>query len=110
MITNPGFSFSGISGTHKIVPVHETDLESWGENYNECIVCTYDGDLVKVYENGPGFSYTDKSVAMEFASIKPSDRDAIIDFCNRYGMPGSMRQFGNFRNDYLFFKDDKDSF
>ena len=110
MITNPGFSFSGISGTHKIVPIHETDLESWGENYNECIVCTYDSDLVKVYDNGPGFSYTDKSVAMEFASIKPTDRDAIIDFCNRYGMPGSMRQFGNFRNDYLFFKDDKDSF
>ena len=26
MITNPGFSFSGISGTHKIVPVNETDL------------------------------------------------------------------------------------
>ena len=84
MITNPGFSFSGISGTHEIVPYYETDHESWGENYNECIVCTYDSNLVKVYDNGPGFSYTDKSVAMEFASIKPTDRDANIDFCNRY--------------------------
>ena len=37
MITNPGFSFSGISGTHKIVPVNETDLPSWGENYCERI-------------------------------------------------------------------------
>lgn len=110
MITNPGFSFTGISGNHKIVPVYETNLEAWGENYNECIVCTYDGDLVKVYDNGPGFSYTDKSVAMEFASIDPMDRDAILNFCDHYGMPSSMRQFSNFRNDYLFFKDDKDSF
>ena len=110
MITNPGFSFSGISGTHKIVPVNETDLPSWGENYCECIVCTYDGELVKVYDNGPGFSYLDKSVAMEFAAIDITDRNAILQFCNRYGMPDSMRQSGNFRNDYLFFKDDKDSF
>lgn len=110
MITNPGFSFSGISGSHKIVPVYETDLEAWGENYDECIVCTYEGDLVKVYDNGPGFNYTDKSVAMDFASINPMDRDAILNFCNRYGMPDSMRQSGNFRNDYLFFKNDKDSF
>ena len=110
MITNPGFSFSGISGTHKIVPVNETDLPSWGENYCEYIVCTYDGELVKVYDNGPGFSYLDKSVAMEFAAIDITDRNAILQFCNRYGMPGSMRQSGNFRNDYLFFRDDKDSF
>lgn len=84
MITNPGFSFSGISGTHKIVPVNETDLPSWGENYCECIVCTYDGELVKVYDNGPGFSYLDKSVAMEFAAIDITDRNAILQFCNRY--------------------------
>ena len=110
MLTNPGFTFSGISGEHKIVPTSQTDLPIWGPNYTEAVICTYDGELVKVYDNGPGFGFTDESVAMEFAAIDINDPQQIIDFCNKNGMPSSMRQFGNFRNDYLFFEDDKDNF
>ena len=110
MLTNPGFTFSGISGEHKIVPTSQTDLPIWGPNYTEAVICTYDGELVKVYDNGPGFGFTDESVAMEFAAIDINDSQQIIDFCNKNGMPNSMRQFGNFRNDYIFFEDDKDKF
>lgn len=35
MLTNPGFTFSGISGEHKIVPTSQTDLPIWGSNYTE---------------------------------------------------------------------------
>ncbi len=110
MITNPGFSFTGISGEHKIVPTTQTDLPIWGPLYDEAVVCAHDGELVEVYNNGPGFNYTDNSVAMEFAAIDIHDNEAIIKFCDKYGMPDSMRQFGNFRNDYIFFGDSKDSF
>lgn len=110
MLTNPGFTFSGISGEHKIVPTSQTDLPIWGPNYTEAIVCTYDGKLVKVYDNGPGFGFSDESVAMKFAAIDINEPQQIIDFCDANGMPSSMRQFGNFRNDYIFFEDDKDSF
>lgn len=110
MLTNPGFSFSGISGIHKIVPTTETKLPIWGENYTEAIVCSTEGNLVKVYDNGPGFNYTDKSVAMEFAAINPNDRQSILNFCNHYGMPGSIRQAANLHNDYLFSDSDKESF
>lgn len=110
MLTNPGFSFTGVSGEHKLVPTTQTDLPVWGPLYQEAIVCTYDGELVKVYENGPGFNYTDDSIAMNFAAIDINDADAIINFCNKYGMPYSSRQFGNFRNDYIFFSGDKDEF
>ena len=110
MLTNPGFTFSGISGEHKIVPTSQTDLPIWGPNYDEAVICTYDGELVKVYDNGPGFGFTDESLAMEFAAIDINDKKQIIDFCNKNGMPSSMRQFGNFRNDYIFFEDDKDKF
>lgn len=110
MLTNPGFSFTGVSGEHKLVPTSQTDLPIWGPLYQEAIVCTYDGESVKVYENGPGFNYTDNSLAMNYAAIDISDTDAIISFCNKYGMPYSSRQFGNFRNDYIFFAGDKDEF
>lgn len=110
MLTNPGFTFYGISGEHTILPVSKTDLPSWGPLYNEAVVCTYDEKLVKVYDNGPGYTGIDKSVALEFVSIKPTDTAAIIKFCNKYGMPNSSRQFGNFRNDYLFFNETKDNF
>ena len=73
MLTNPGFTFSGISGEHKIVPTSQTDLPIWGPNYTEAVICTYDGELVKVYDNGPGFGFTDESVAMEFAAIDIND-------------------------------------
>lgn len=110
MITNPGFSFSGISGDHKIIPTAQTDLPIWGPLYSDTVVCTCEKELVKVYDNGPGFHYMDNSVAMDFAAIDVTDKDAIIKFCNRYGMPDSMRQFGNHRNDYLFFNTNKDEF
>lgn len=110
MITNPGFTFTGISGEHKIVPTIQTDLPVWGPLYDKALVCVHDGELVKVYDNGPGFNYTDNSVAMEFAAIDINDNEAIIKFCNKYGMPDSMRQLGNFRNDYIFFGDSKDDF
>lgn len=110
MLTNPEFTFYGISGEHTILPVSKTDLPSWGPLYNEAVVCTYDEKLVKVYDNGPGYAGIDKSIALEFVSIKPTDTAAIIKFCNKYGMPNSSRQFGNFRNDYLFFNENKDDF
>lgn len=110
MLTNPGFTFYGISGEHTILPVSKTDLPSWGPLYNEAVVCTYDEKLIKVYDNGPGYAGIDKSMALEFVSIKPTDTAAIIKFCNKYGMPNSSRQFGNFRNDYLFFNENKDDF
>ena len=110
MLTNPGFTFFGISGEHKIVPTNQTDLPTWGPNYTEAIICTYDGKLGKVYDNGPGFGFSDESVAMKFAAIDVNEPQQIIDFCNQNGMPSSMRQFGNFRNDYIFFEEDKDSF
>ena len=47
MLTNPGFTFFGISGEHKIVPTNQTDLPTWGPNYTEAIICTYDGKLGK---------------------------------------------------------------
>lgn len=110
MLTNPGFSFTGVSGEHMLVPTMQTDLKVWGPLYQEVIVCTYDGELVKVYDNGPGFNYTDESVAMKFAAIDINDTNAIIRFCNKYGMPYSSRQFGNHKNDYIFFSSDKDEF
>ena len=48
MLTNPGFTFFGISGEHKIVPTNQTDLPTWGPNYTEAIICTYDGKLGKI--------------------------------------------------------------
>ena len=111
MLTNPGFTFWGMSGEHKIVPTSETDLQSWGSIYDEAVVCVYPKGLVNVYENGPGYSYTSEhSVAMEFASINIDDNAAILSFCDKYGMPGSMRQEANFTNDYLFFDETKDNF
>lgn len=110
MLTNPGFTFWGISGEHTILPTQNTDLPIWGSLYSKAVVCTYDGNLVKVYNNGPGYEGIDKSVALEFASINPTNTDAIIKFCNKYGMPYSSRQFSNFRNDYLFFNENKDDF
>lgn len=110
MLTNPGFTFWGISGEHQIIPTQQTDLPVWGPLYNQAVVCTYDGDLVKVYNNGPGYSAFEESVALKFASLKITDTDAILQFCNKYGMPNSSRQFGNFRNDYLFFNETKDNF
>ena len=78
MLTNPGFTFFGISGEHKIVPTNQTDLPTWGPNYTEAIICTYDGKLVKVYDNGPGFGFSDESVAMKFAAIDVNEPQQIF--------------------------------
>lgn len=110
MITNPGFSFIGVSGQHSIIPTYETDLKVWGPIYTESVICNYDGELVTVYSNGPGFSYDDESVAMQFAAIDIADHNTILNFCDKYGMPAAARQNANFRNDYLFFNENKDNF
>ncbi len=110
MLTNPGFSFVGVSGQHIIIPTSQTDLPIWGPIYEETVLCHYDDKLVTVYQNGPGFNYTDHSVVIEFASINLKDNRAILKFCDKYGMPGAMRQQANFRNDYIFFNSAKDEF
>ena len=110
MITNPGFSFTGLSGKHEIIPTTDTDLQIWGVGYEKTIRCYETGDLVQVYKNGPGHNYLDSSPAMEFIAISLDDEAAMIAFCDKYGMTSSQRQEANFRNNYIFSDIDKNTY
>lgn len=110
MLSNPGFSFYGVSGEHHIVPVEEADLKRWGKYYGDAVVCTYDGKLVQVYKDGPGLDSIEHPVALEFASLDPNGKEGILQFCNKYGLLGSSRQFANHNNNYLFLQESKDEY
>lgn len=110
MIYNPGFTFSNINGKHRIGSITETDMPYVDPLYSEVIIADEVGSLVKIYSDSKGIVKASESPALQFARININDNDAIIDFCNRYGLPLSERNFANFRNDYLFFDENKDNF
>ena len=110
MITNPGFTFYSLSATHTIVPIEDTDLHKWGPQDKEAVICKTNNKLIKVYDNGPGFEYKDESIALTFASLDYKNKDQIIEFCDKYGIPYSKAPFGNFRNDYIFFDINKEEY
>lgn len=111
MIYNPGFSFSNINGKHRIAPLTETDMGfRTNQLYSEAIIQEEKGTIVKIYDDSKGVLKPSDSPAMQFAKIDINNNDEIINFCNRYGLISSERNFANFRNDYLFFNKSKDEF
>ena len=110
MLTNPGFSFTGLSGHHEIIPTSETDLPVWGPIYEKTVRCVEVDAPVSVYVNGPGLDYSLASPALEFAGINIYDEAAILAFCDKYGLPGSQRQEANFRNNYIYQELNKDEY
>lgn len=110
MVSNPGFSFTNINGKYKIVPIDKTDFFDVDPLYSEAIVCEEVGDLVTIYSEDKVITKDSDSIAFQFAKINISRNKEIIDFCSRYGLIMSERNFANFRNDYLFFESKKDEF
>lgn len=110
MIVNPGFSFTTLSGKCSIVPTSETNLPTWGPQYFEAVVFKTNGELITVYDKGPGYGSNDDSIALLFASIDISKKNELLDFCNKNGFPVSHAPLANFRNDYLFFDLEKDDY
>lgn len=111
MIYNPGFSFSNINGKHRIASLSETDMGFRIDPlYSEAIIAEEVGTLVKVYDDSNGNLKPSDSPALQFAKIDFNNNDEILSFCDRYGLLLSERNFANFRNDYLFFNENKDDF
>lgn len=110
MVSNPGFSFTNINGKYKIVSIEKTDFHDVDPLYSEAIVCDEVGDLVTIYSEDKVVTKDSDSIAFKFAKINISRNNEILDFCSRYGLIMSERNFANFRNDYLFFESKKDEF
>lgn len=110
MLTNPGFSFVGLSGHHKIIPTVETDLPVWGPIYAKTVKCVEIGQPVTVYGKASSLDSFLESPALEFAGLDCHDESAILSFCDKYGLPGSQRQEANFRNSYIYSGISKDQF
>lgn len=106
MISNPGFSFSNVSGKHSI----ETDFSASDPLFAEVIICNAPKSIIPVYSHHQSSSLKSKSVALQFVKLDIKDNQAILDFCDKYGLTNSIRSFKNPHNEYLFQKLNKTDF
>lgn len=110
MISNPGFSFSNHIGSCTIKPHGNTEFRDPTSLYSELIICDGPVQLKSIYTHNTNNTLRSKSPVLKFSDINIDNNQAILDFCNEYGLIGSQRNVANFTTDYLFFDQNKNEF
>jgi len=116
LVVNKGFSFSNFIGDYKIIdeyahttlPESSTNISQDSRYQSYTIETVYDScSLSEIYSLK---TYSEDSIAFEFAAIDINNCADILNFCKKYGLICSDRMLNNTTTDYIFFKTTKNNY
>ena len=116
MVVYRGFSFSNFIGEYTITNPHSSNYKpellsdiSHDENYQfYTIDASFEScKLTEIYSLK---TYSEESIALEFAAIDIKSIQSILKFCQKYGLVCSDRLLNNNTTDYIFFNRTKEEF